>query len=271
MTKKFAPLIGALLAISLTGCVAPPQPFAPPNAELLAELPSIQSIGIDLSGFSQTTNLEYALTGALGAHDLPAYIGTDAPKGSYRLAIDAPIAPATKAEARLADPKGQVIAQFELDLAKAADARALARATDGLAVQIAQKVIPTDPNQATVPDARVSVMIGQGATGDGNEALAEAMIKALRGRVPLDAAPSTENYVITARVNLNRQGGYDIVAVVWLILDSKGREAARLAQVNPMPVGSLDKGWGKVAEQAAGAAAEALIPVLGQLPASSPK
>jgi hypothetical protein len=38
-----------------------------------------------------------------------------------------------------------------------------------------------------------------------------------------------------------------------------------------MPVGSLDKGWGKVAEQAAGAAAEALIPVLRQLPASSPK
>ncbi len=258
-----------LVLMTLLGaCVAPPQPFSPDYVEALAQIPGIQSVRIELDGFAQTTALEYALTGALGAHDLPAYIGNEAPKGSYILHI----APAgTKATARLTDSTGMPLGEFETDLDGAAGSRALAQPADQLARHIAEKLMPTDPSLVSVPDARVSVLQGQGAPGDGDEALVEAMNRALRGRVPLDDAPSTENYVVTARVAVKRQGAFDSIALIWLILDAKGREAARMSQANQVPAGSLDKNWGKVAEQAANAAAEALIPVLRQLPVVPPR
>jgi len=135
---------------------------------------------------------------------------------------------------------------------------------------VADKLIPNDPGLASVPEARIAILPGQGATGDGDEALGDALAQALLGRVPLDAAPSTQNYVVTVRCAVKRQGAQDVVALVWLVTDSRGREAARLSQTNKVPAGSLDKAWGATARQAANAAADALIPVLRGLPPIPP-
>ncbi len=250
----------------LGACIAPPQPFVSSGQDALTQLPGVLAIRIDLVDFQGTTSLEYALTGALGARDLPAYIAEDAPAGAYRLRVTN----GTPVRAELTDAKGAALAAFDADLTGATQL-ALAKGADQLARKVADRLLPNDPTLVPVPDARVAVLSGQGAPGDGNDALAEAMVRILRGRVPLDDAPSTENYVVTARVSVKRQGNLDNVALVWLILDPKGREAARMTQANQVAAGTLDRTWGPVAAQAAAAAADALIPVLRDLPASPPR
>lgn len=258
-------LIMLLLAL-LGACVAPPQPFLPPGPEQLADLPGVVAVDVTLSGFERATAVEYAVSAALGARDLPTFFGAEAPAGAHRLTLTRS---GGRVSARLADPRGVDLDQFDLDLPDGPGPR-LDKAAGAVAERVAAVLAPPDPTLAPVPQARIAVLAAQGAPGDGNEALAEALAKALRGRVPLDDAPNTQGYMVTARVAVQRKDKQDAVALVWLILDPKGREAARLTQANAVPAGSLDRTWGAVATQAAAAAAEALIPVLRELPAEPP-
>jgi hypothetical protein len=264
MTKRLA-LVGLL--ITLGGCLSPPQPFAPDAVSPLAQLPGITAVRVDLKALGGGSRLEYALSDALGAHDLPAYFDNDGPQSAYRLSLS----PSAKGvEVAINDAKGTPVKQFSADFNPQAMGPALAKSADHLAAQIAQILIPADPSLALLPQARVSVLPGQGATGDGDDALAEALTQALRGRVPLDKAPSLQNYVLTARVAVKHLGAKDSVAIVWLVLDAQGREAARITQANQVPQGALDKAWGRMAQDAAQAAADALIPVLRDLPPVPP-
>ena len=262
---KALTLLG-LLAL-LGGCLSPPQPFAPEAISPLAQLPGITAVRVDLKMLGGTSRLEYALSDALGAHDLPAYFDNDGPQSAYRLTLS----PGAKGvEVTISDANGALVKQFSSDFNPQAFGPALTKSADQLAAQIAQILIPADPSLALLPQARVAILPGQGATGDGDDALAEALTQALRGRVPLDNAPSLQNYVLTARVAVKHQAPKDSVAIIWLVLDAQGREAARITQANQVPQGALDKAWGRMAQDAAQAAADALIPVLRDLPPVPP-
>ncbi len=264
MTKRFAVLC---LLVMLSGCLSPPQPFAPEVVSPLAQLPGITAVRVDLKAIGGGSRLEYALSDALGAHDLPAYFDNDGPQSAFRLSLSTAV---EGVEVTLSDAKGALVKQFSADFNPLASGPALAKSADHLAAQIAQILIPADPSLALLPQARVAVLPGQGATGDGDDALADALTQALRGRVPLDDAPSLQNYVLTARVAVKHQAPKDSVAIIWLVLDAQGREAARISQANQVPQGALDKAWGRMAQDAAMAAADALIPVLRDLPPVPP-
>jgi len=79
-------LVPAVL-LGLAGCVAPPQPFAPPWSEDLAEMPGVRALSLRVQGFANQTRVEYALTAALGAVDLPAAVDGSAPPGSHGLTV----------------------------------------------------------------------------------------------------------------------------------------------------------------------------------------
>lgn len=117
------------------------------------------------------------------------------------------------------------------------------------------------------PEARIALGSFTGAPGDGNQALAEAMRKALERRGLLVGVESTstramlELHVAVARADRTT----DRVTLLWLVRDGDGRERGRLEQQNTVPAGRLNGLWGDIASQAAGGAAPDLARILEAL------
>lgn len=157
--------------------------------------------------------------------------------------------------------RGQAVATVEPRLADLAD-------------EIASEVVKLMPEgtgsePAVAEHTKLVVSIGaiKGAPGDGNTALARAMMSALplQGiRVEPDPIKSPWRAECTIVVE-QKSPTEDRVSLTWRLLDAKGREAGTLTQENPVPKGRLNKPWREIAGFAAEAAAEGLLQILQQV------
>lgn len=126
-----------------------------------------------------------------------------------------------------------------------------------------------DPAVADSVKLVVSIGVIKGAPGDGNAALARAMLGALpqQGiRVEAETANSPWRAECTVVV-VQKSATEDLVSLTWRLVDAKGREAGTLTQENPVPRGRLNKPWREIAGFAAEAAAEGILQILQQVSA----
>jgi hypothetical protein len=123
----------------------------------------------------------------------------------------------------------------------------------------AKKPEPAKPGQTVIK--AVAVPAVSGAKGRGNAELTSAMRKALeKAGWPVITAPRKDALTIRGRVSMSAgQGGTQIVHVDWDVLSPDGHNLGNLKQDNQVPAGSLDKGWGASATDAADAAAEGIF------------
>jgi len=143
-----------------------------------------------------------------------------------------------------------------------------------LLTQIENARMAADPNSLLHRAAKVLVVAGQGAAGDGNQSLPSQMRVYLKthGIVvtedPREAdfkvAPAVE---ITAIADPTQQQ----VQIIWEVTDALGREAGKIAQLNDIPAHSLDGHWGEVAEAAAQEAAGGVAEVINNRLPTAPK
>lgn len=105
-----------------------------------------------------------------------------------------------------------------------------------------------------------------GAPGDGSTSLTEALQRELqRAGVTVAQAPSGSTYRVEGKVKLGpSKDGKQPIQIDWHVKDPQGKQLGTVSQKNEIPEGSLDGSWGKVADAAAGAAAQGILKLLPQ-------
>jgi hypothetical protein len=109
-----------------------------------------------------------------------------------------------------------------------------------------------------------------GAPGDGKSSLSEAMKRALsKEGIKLSSSAAPGTYKIQGQVEMGpSNNGEQSITIRWVVLDPSGKQMEKtVVQKNTIAAGSLDKAWGEVADQAAGAAASEVLKLLNK-PAS---
>ncbi len=142
------------------------------------------------------------------------------------------------------------------------------------------------PVSAQVPAAQTTGSIGSnkvtalvqtvsGAPGDGSVSLTGAMQRALAAKgVALTDKPAGQTYRIQGKVAVGQaKDGKQPVQIEWIVTDpqgnqlidpQKGERVKGITQNNEVKQGMLDGAWGQTADNAAGAAAEAISRLLRQ-------
>ena len=100
-----------------------------------------------------------------------------------------------------------------------------------------------------------------GAPGDGSKSLAAAIQRELSVKgVPLIDRPTASAYRVEGTVVMGQaEGGKQAIQIEWLVRDPQGKKLGTVSQKNEIAEGSLDGAWGKVADQAAGAAVQGIV------------
>ncbi len=95
-----------------------------------------------------------------------------------------------------------------------------------------------------------------GAPGDGAEALAAAIRRALAAEGIAAGPPGRGGLALVPSVAVAPAGaGVERVAIAWVLRDPSGAEIGRVDQANAIPAGALDGPWGATADDIAAAAA----------------
>jgi hypothetical protein len=114
---------------------------------------------------------------------------------------------------------------------------------------------------------RPSFLIKQveGAPGDGNKALTEAMKGALRKRdITVTEDPRQAGFVIAGKVEISAPvGGRQQTKIVWAVNTIAGDEVGKAVQENAVKAGSLNGAWGRVADIVSNAAVAGIQELFG--------
>lgn len=201
------------------------------------------------------------------------------PAGSTALGAQAVGAPAVAG----ATPTAPALAA--LVLAAPAPVATLAPAAAAAATQVSAaapgQTVPgqTVPGQTTgsIGSNKVTAMVQTvtGAPGDGSVSLTGAMQRALAAKgVALTEKPVGQTYRIQGKVAVGQaKDGKQPVQIEWVVTDpqgnqlidpQKGERVRGITQNNEIKQGMLDGAWGQTADNAAGAAAEAISRLLRQ-------
>jgi hypothetical protein len=173
---------------------------------------------------------------------------------------------------RLADPDGVERAKFSVafktvrDMLADTDLR-LAAQTTVTALDNALLRPGTQVAAAVAPAERPVAWIGtvKGAPGDGNQALARALIGILPMKgVSVEAAQVKAQWRIEGAIKVVPGPTQDVVTLTWRVLDASGKEAGTISQENAVPRGRLSKPWREIAGFAAEAAAEGIAQLIQQ-------
>jgi hypothetical protein len=111
------------------------------------------------------------------------------------------------------------------------------------------------------------VPLVNGAPGDGKTALSDAMKRALsRQGIKLAATSAPGMYKIQGQVEMGAAAnGEQPIKITWVVVDPAGKQIEKtVVQNNKITAGALDKAWGEVADQAAGAAAAEVTKLLNK-------
>jgi len=148
--------------------------------------------------------------------------------------------------------------------------------TDAAASIVALLQYPPVPVEAP-PAAPEGIFIAgvAGAPGDGNEALSDAVGRALAGLgFSLASDADRAAYVVDGGVVVDPPlGGRQRVRVLWTVSTADGEELATVEQQKTLPEGRLNAGWSETADQAARPAARSVASIIaadraGNVPAA---
>lgn len=120
-----------------------------------------------------------------------------------------------------------------------------------------------DPHSLKHRAAKVYFKGVFGAPGDGNKSIAQQFTISFADRSnAIQFKPDNADYTVECHVNVTdgakgtRGNPVQHVEIIWRVVDSKGKEAGKVAQINDVPAHRLDKYWGDIAsavgEEAAG-------------------
>ncbi|MBO0763736.1 MAG: hypothetical protein J2P50_03980 [Hyphomicrobiaceae bacterium] len=103
-----------------------------------------------------------------------------------------------------------------------------------------------------------------GAPGDGSTSLTAAIQRELQTKgVSLADGAKSGAYRVEGAVTLgSSREGKQAIQIEWVVRDPNGKKLGTVSQKNDIPEGSLDGPWGKVADQAAGAAVQGILKLL---------
>ncbi|MDD3444600.1 MAG: hypothetical protein PHS60_04270 [Zavarzinia sp.] len=145
-------------------------------------------------------------------------------------------------------------------------------ALDRLATLIAAAVTgPAAPRPPAVrprgPAIAVVVAGVEGAPGDGNTALADAMRKALAiGGLTVPDTPREGALVVHGTVEVTpRTPTLEHVILTWEVRNPAGESIATIAQENDVPAGALNHAWGPIAGAAAQGGADGVMQLVDAL------
>lgn len=261
------------MLVWLAGCQPVPQPFMPePHARenpllVLPDRAGIVVLDVDGVPPAAAKSFPEAMTRALVARNIPAWTtsgnrGTRFLQGQARSRRTGPGRVEIELIWDLVAPDGTSIGSHRTaGEAWGEDWRRgnrtliarLAKESAGGIAAFIQDAAPTGP-PAPAP---VHVMQVTGAPGDGSGALGGAMANALRrAGIRIASGKRTDGPIVAGRVALGPvSDGLQRLEVTWLVRRADGSEIGRLKQRNPVPAGSLDGPWGKLAFVIAEAAA----------------
>jgi hypothetical protein len=119
------------------------------------------------------------------------------------------------------------------------------------------------PKKNAVAIKSVAVPSVQGAAGQGNAELTQAMRQVLRDAGwPVVNAPAANALTIRGKVKTVRAGAVETVELTWVVTTPDGKTVGDISQANDVPAGSLDNGWGENARFATEAAATGIFTLI---------
>lgn len=280
------------LALAVNACGELPQPFrnrpgaqaqrlAMPMALRLAVPPPTGALLAD----APARKLATQVAAALQAQELPA-IATDTP-----LPLDWRVEIVAERQGEMVLPRFRLLdadsrPQATSDGAPvplrdwsdptpetlAAVAAGAAPALQNLLLQVEAARKATDPASLAAGPPRMRLAGVRGAPGDGNTALAARMREQLgvQGFVVQDSAEGA-GYALQADVVVSPQArGVQRVEIQWIVSRRDGEELGRVAQLNEVPPGRLNRFWGDIAYAAAEEAADGVRTVVANAMGAPP-
>lgn len=276
-----------LLGLVLAGCQPLPQPFQPEDkddivSDLLRPVGEVSLFVLPVANAPDqlAQDLAQRLATALLEQDVPASI-------TARAAISSDLVTAL-----VTDEAGQLAWAWQVARARQAPLNGPAyplgqplgrletltpRQFDGLARGLAQVVAQRLAAEGASPQAgaatppelpRFHLLPFEGAPGDGNASLAEALRRLVAGsgigRVVSDT--SQADYLIDCSIRLTDAGpNTQQVALTWSLYSPDGTRLGNITQSNRVPRGSLDRAWGPISQAAAEGGMEGLRQILARL------
>lgn len=248
---------------SLAACQPLPQPFKP-DGRAKADNALVQPIGETslfippVAGLPPMAGaaLADALASALAEHEIPAsdnarsvlssvLIVSLEPQGGdaiWRWSKRVPDNGSRNGEAQLLG--------IGIERLAAGEPAALQQAAKTIAAVLAATLNEdrTGTGQAAVA-AQLAVLACDGAPGDGNRSLRQAMreILILVGQPPVADAAAAD-YLISCNIRVWQDSPKsEQVAIHWTLLAADGRQLGEVKQANRIPKGQLDSAWGRTA------------------------
>lgn len=119
---------------------------------------------------------------------------------------------------------------------------------------------------AALPTGRAFAVVPAvtGAPGDGKVSLASALQRQLASSgINMADQPGPAAYTVQGTVQMGQPvNGRQSIQIEWQVLDPTGKKLGKVLQNNAVPQGSLDGPWGKIAQEAAAAAAPGIVKLL---------
>jgi hypothetical protein len=174
---------------------------------------------------------------------------------------------------KLHDPSGKLVGSRAERIVAGAEDWRLGKddAVDHLAAasadQIAAMLHGKAPVEAAVAQQQTRLLVGpvKGAPGDGDRALAEAVIAVLKTQdLSIVTDPQAKvDLLLDARVGVDKPiDGKQHVKIVWRVRRADDSEIGTVAQQNDVPAGLLDGAWGDVAYTVAVAAESGIMQLI---------
>ncbi|MDP2125607.1 MAG: hypothetical protein Q8J92_14630 [Parvibaculum sp.] len=157
---------------------------------------------------------------------------------------------------------GDAAARLAVWYASEIDAQSGAMTTAGSIDNIVTGSIAASTTQAPQDRLPFDIIVGA-APGDGNAALTRALDSALARRVPTATWLRNEGYKIEGSIfTASRNDGRTEVSIHWIVTSLSGETLGEVKQRNALDAASIAGNWGKLAENAAEAAAEGVMALL---------
>lgn len=251
-----------VLALGLAACQPLPQPFRPeakgpyvsplikPIGETSIFVPPVAGLPGEASGALAT-----ALAEALAEREIPASASSRSALSSLLSVSVEPAGAVTRWRWSKRTPDGatedgdaQQLNTTAERLA-AADEAQIRRVAAGMAEVIAAKLNAALPVAADAAPTRLALQECDGAPGDGNRSLRQALreILILAGQPPVPD-PAGADYLVSCSVRVWQDApDSERVTIEWALLTPDGRRLGEVKQANRIPRGQLSQAWGNTA------------------------
>lgn len=254
-------LLGAF-ALGLAACQPLPQPFKPeakgpsvsplikPTGETSVFVPPVAGLPADAS-----SALAAALAEALAEREIPASANA---RNALSSLLNVSLEPegvitrwhwSKRAPDGTTEDGGQQRLNLGAERLAGTDAALMKRTASAMAEIIAAKLNEGLPQDVASGPTKLSLLDCDGAPGDGNRSLRQALreILILAGLPPVPE-PASADYLVACSVRVWQDSpDSERVTIEWALLAPDGRRLGEVKQANRIPRGQLSQAWGNTA------------------------